>query len=151
MHGFHISIEGNIAVGKSTLIEKLGNKLKNHRINVLTAAEPLDQWTGWQVKGKPVNLLNMQYLNPAKYAMTFQMAAAISKTEQLMNIPDTTCLITERLLDSQKNVFVPALQQAKQVTDLDLSILERFFNLSGSNKRIQPDLYIYLKTYPEMV
>ena len=102
MHGFHISIKGNIAVGKSTLIEKLGNQLKNHGISVLTAAEPLDQWTGWQVKGKPVNLLNLQYLNPTKYAMSFQMAAAISKTEQLANIPDTTCLLMERSLNSQK-------------------------------------------------
>ena len=143
--------KGYIAVGKTMLIEKLGNKLKNHRINVLTAAEPLEQWTGWQVKGKPVNLLNLQYLNPSKYAMSFQMAAAISKTEQLINIPDTTCLITERSLDSQKNIFVPALQQSKQLTDLDVSILEQFFNLLGSNKKAQPDFYIYLKTYPEMV
>ena len=146
MHGFHISIEGYIAVGKSTLIEKLGNKLKNHGIGVLTAAEPLDQWTGWQVKGKPVNLLNLQYLNPAKYAMSFQMAAAISKTEQLTNIPDTTCLITERSLNSQKYIFVPALQQSKNLTDLDVSILARFFNLLASNKKAQPDFYIYLKT-----
>ena len=151
MHGFHISIEGNIAVGKSTLIEKLGNKLRNHGVGILTAAEPLDQWTGWQVKGKPLNLLNLQYMNPAKYAMSFQMAAAISKTEQLVSLPDTTCLLTERSLNSQKHIFVPALQQSKNLTDLDVSILERFFNLLESNKKAQPDFYIYLKTYPEMV
>ena len=46
MHGFHISIEGNIAVGKSTLIDKLGQRLKNHCVGILTAAEPLDQWNG---------------------------------------------------------------------------------------------------------
>ena len=79
------------------------------------------------------------------------MAAAISKTEQLTNIPDTTCLLTERSLDSQKYIFIPALQQSKNLMDLDVSILERFFNLLESNKKAQPDFNIYLKTYPEMV
>ena len=85
MHGFHISIEGNIAVVKSTLIEQLGNRLKNHGIGVLTAAEPMDRLASKRKTTKSIE--SAIFKSP-------EIRHVFSKIEQLVNIPDTTCLLT---------------------------------------------------------
>ena len=72
-------------------------------------AEPLDQWTGWQVKNKSLNLLGLQYQDPSKYTFPFQMAAGVTKSEQLLKNTPHECVITERSLDSPQKIFVPVL------------------------------------------
>ena len=145
---FQVSIEGNVGVGKTCFIARLGADLEKLGKRVHIAPEPIEHWTSWEGK---YNLLGMQYASPKQYAMPFQLAACISKCEQLLDTPPRVeILLTERSLDSQLKVFLPALIKDKSITDLDVTILHRLFTLEKRDARLRPDLFIYLRADPEV-
>ena len=81
---FQISVEGNVGIGKSCFIARLGADLEKLGKKVHIALEPIEHWTNWEGK---YNLLGMQYTTPKQFAMPFQLAACISKCEQLLDTP----------------------------------------------------------------
>jgi len=145
---FQVSVEGNVGIGKSCFIARLGADLEKLGRKVHIAPEPIEQWTNWEGK---YNLLGMQYTTPKAFAMPFQLAACISKCEQLLDTPPRIeILLTERSLDSQLKVFLPALIKDNSITDLDVTILHRLFTLEKRDARLRPDLFIYLRADPEV-
>jgi len=145
---FQISVEGNVGIGKSCFIARLGADLEKLGKKVHIAPEPIEHWTNWEGK---YNLLGMQYTTPKQFAMPFQLAACISKCEQLLDTPPRIdILLTERSLDSQLKVFLPALIKDNSITDLDVTILHRLFTLEKRDARLRPDLFIYLRADPEV-
>jgi len=144
----HVSVEGNIAAGKSTFCNKLKEYFESKNLPVEVAPEPIEEWVAWRTASGPVNLLQKQYEDPVNNAVHFQLAALVSKCEQLNSFSETKSLITERSLESQRKVFIPLLKNSGYINDLDISILDRLFEQICKSEAVKPDLYVYLKTSP---
>nr|XP_020863402.1 deoxyguanosine kinase, mitochondrial isoform X2 [Phascolarctos cinereus] len=99
-----LSVEGNIAVGKSTFVKLLLKTFPEWHIS----AEPITTWQNVQAIGIPTagppqsggNLLDMMYRQPSRWSYTFQMFSFLSRLRtQLVPSP-------ESLLQGQKPVHV---------------------------------------------
>lgn len=89
------SLEGNIGVGKSTVLREL------ERQGVRVHLEAVDHWT----------LLERFYEDPARFGFAFQLQVLVS----YVNTPESTQVV-ERSLDAALKVFVPLAQDAGNMT-----------------------------------
>jgi deoxyadenosine/deoxycytidine kinase len=100
-----ITLEGNISAGKSTLLERLKNRLEqtgNKKVAILK--EPVDIWTTIKSKGK--NILELYYEDPAKYAFEFQMLVFGTIYHSIQEqAKDVDILVCERSLESNIHIF----------------------------------------------
>ncbi|XP_055099729.1 deoxyguanosine kinase, mitochondrial isoform X7 [Symphalangus syndactylus] len=99
-----LSIEGNIAVGKSTFVKLLTKTYPEWH----TATEPVATWQDIQAAGTQKactaqslgNLLDMMYREPARWSYTFQTFSFLSRLKvQLEPFP-------EKLLQARKPVQI---------------------------------------------
>ena len=135
-------IEGNIGVGKSTLIERLKKTLKRtnttQRIKFLT--EPLNVWTNYN----GVNMLQKFYDNPTKNALKFQLLTFMSVYEQIMdNYDKYDILVCERSPYTIRHVFIEMLYNNGHLTEIEYKLLTDFIDiiLKHSNLKYR---FIYL-------
>ncbi|XP_074197460.1 deoxyguanosine kinase, mitochondrial isoform X3 [Camelus bactrianus] len=99
-----LSIEGNIAVGKSTFVKLLAKTYPEWHV----ATEPVATWQNVQAAGTQKagtapnlgNLLDMMYQKPARWSYTFQTFSFMSRLKvQLEPLP-------EKLLEASKAVQI---------------------------------------------
>ncbi|KAK1332956.1 hypothetical protein QTO34_006487 [Cnephaeus nilssonii] len=99
-----LSIEGNIAVGKSTFVKLLTKRYPEWHV----ATEPVASWQNVQAAGpqkvistpNPGNLLDLMYREPARWSYTFQTFSFMSRLKiQLEPFP-------EKVLRAQKGVQI---------------------------------------------
>lgn len=130
-----INIEGNIGVGKTTLL----NLLKTSNIsNSIFIEEPIYECG---------NLFNEYYKNPKRYAFTFQHFIRIKRFENLIKHinDDNDYIIMDRSLDSDKNVFGQMKYDEHNMNDIEWNIYKLWDNLIKINI---PTKTIYLKCSP---
>ena len=101
--GMIFSIEGNIGAGKSTFL----NTLKKHLdIDFQFFPENLDSWTN--VGNKNINLLDLLYTSPERWAFLFNQYVMLTKLEhydQMVKKLSSEINFTERSLYSDKLKF----------------------------------------------
>ena len=100
MHKVHISIEGNIGVGKSTLLSRVHKHFMNYG-NVCCACEPLDEW---ESKG----FLEDMYLQKIEHAEFQHMVLSSMFHKSFMGLLKSDILIQERSMDAAFEVFTKA-------------------------------------------
>jgi deoxyadenosine/deoxycytidine kinase len=109
-----ISIEGNIAAGKTTLIRGLKEKYKN-RDDILFLEEPVDIWNTIKDKnGKTI--LQYFYKDLAKYAFAFQVMAYTTRLQLIKETianasPKVKVVVMERSLEADANIFAKMLHE----------------------------------------
>lgn len=130
----YVCIEGNIGVGKSTIIEKL----KQEGYNCLS--EPIDEW-----RNTCGNILEKMYREPKKYTFAFQLNAILSIIQQNYNKLE---IITERSIISAFHVFTKVSLEIGNITPTEYQILEKYFDYFFENINM-PTAIIYLKLKPE--
>ena len=140
-----ITVEGNIASGKSTLLNNLENN------NFIVLPEPLEKWKNWNLKGKIVNMLELIYKEPKKYMKEFQFMAqkTLCENHNFVCVAPSPCRIKvmERSLYSDQYVFVDmAYHDGNSTHDEYLEVCDHFKNL----KRQEPYLIIYIRTDPKL-
>ena len=143
MSKYNIYIEGNIASGKTTLIEflkaKLGDKIEFF-------PEPIEKWKDFN----GLNLLQLMYEDPKKYS--FHLQSYIQETMFEIQIKNSTfpIKITERSLLSERFVFIQYLKSTNLISELEYNILNNWFELLNT---LVPkvDEIIYVRTQPEEV
>jgi deoxyadenosine/deoxycytidine kinase len=150
-----LSIEGNIAAGKSTLMEEMKKKYAdNDKVNFLD--EPVELWEN--VKDKfGVSMLQKYYSNPIKYAFAFQMMAYTSRlkilrkmeAKLLEEIKDgkDRIIITERSILTDKHVFAQMLYDEGKMEDVEFQIYNEMFS-EFSTQTV--DMVVMLETTPEV-
>jgi len=138
-----ISIDGNIGSGKSTLFSYLQNYYQNDP-SIGFLEEPVEQWNYIKdEKGTPI--LKNLYGNPSKYAFRFQMMAYISRLSLLRKKIRTNkfnIIITERSVNTDKNVFAKMLYDDKMIEHDEFSIYNMWFNEFLENIKIQGIIYV---------
>ena len=133
-----IAIEGLIAAGKSSLIDYYTG------LNVNRLPEPVHIWQDFANS----NILHMRYNNPKRYAFCFQILADLTRLDQLQDVRySKQVTLMERSLLSGNRIFAK----------LDMGYAEgkilnywHSFLESNSKLKIHPDLFVYLRTDPEV-
>jgi len=140
-----ISIDGNIGSGKSTLVSQLKDTFKD-MANVHFIQEPVDTVWNMVMDKNGETLLSNFYKNPSEHAFTFQMMAYISRLsilkEAVRNL-DYDIIITERSLETDRNVFEKMLHAQGIITDLEHTVYNMWFN--EFYKEVQCHAIIYIQ------
>lgn len=155
-----VSLEGNIASGKSTLLEKLREVYKNYP-NILFVKEPVDEWE--KVKDEyGVTMLEKFYENQEKYSFPFQMMAYVSRIKEFRNTVNEIknilltnsgknnhfIIITERSLYTDKLVFAKMLYDNKKIEPINYQVYLNWFDTFSSEFKVNK--IIYIKTLPKI-
>ena len=138
-----VSIEGNIAAGKSTLLNFLR---ENMTYKVVTLKEPIDAWQN--LNGS--NLLSLMYENPNKYSFIFQMYVLLTNLQQQTQKSegDVNVKIIERHIGFK--FFIENSYQLENLSEIEFSVLSEWskYLLSSPHLNMTAELIVYLKTSP---
>jgi deoxyadenosine/deoxycytidine kinase len=134
---FHISLEGNIGVGKTTILDALESE------NVEIIFEPVEYW-------RNSRMLEKFYNQPSRWAFTFQTMILnsfyrISKENECNSI----IKFTERSLLSARYCFSKLARENGYLNEIEYQILEQSYELV--DKKFYPNFIIYLCATPETV
>jgi deoxyadenosine/deoxycytidine kinase len=143
-----ITIEGNIGSGKSTLVAKLSENLREHE-DICFLQEPIDIWNSIKDENS-VTVLEKFYAETEKHAFEFQMMAYISRLsimKEAVKSGKYKYIITERCVYTDANVFEQMLYDDKKITQTQHIIYRKWFTEFISEFPISK--IIYVKTDPE--
>jgi len=148
-----VSIEGNIASGKTTLLTELKEHYKNND-SIIFLKEPVDEWE--KITDNSGNtMLQKFYANQEKYSFSFQMMAYISRLSIIRNaIKEKSksgkpfVVITERCLLTDKHIFAKMLYDQNKIEEVNYKIYLNWFNEFANDFPINN--IIYVNTDPEI-
>ena len=115
---YKISFEGNISAGKSTVF----TYIKNLQIPGFSFVdEPVDEWL--KLKDKDGNnALECFYKNQKDNSFPFQVLAYITRLKKLINTINSNpsdIIISERCIETDKNVFAKMLYSDNNITSFE--------------------------------
>jgi deoxyadenosine/deoxycytidine kinase len=143
-----IVVQGNIGSGKSTFVDKLKTRY-GARKDICFLQEPVNEWLTIKDKNG-VNILENYYKDQPKYAFMFQMMAYISRLAMLKRAIESNeyeYIITERCLNTDRNVFCKMLYDDGLIEDIGYQIYNKWFD-EFNNFNTVDYIHIYLKTDP---
>lgn len=143
---FTVSIEGNIASGKTYLLEYYSEKAEN---GLEVIKEPVDKWRN--VNGQ--NLLGLLYENPERWSTLLQsyIQLTFAQIYTQPQVPEKPVRLLERSIFSARYCFVENLFKSGKMSEVEYSILNEWFIWLSSHCNTKIDLIVYLQTRPETV
>jgi deoxyadenosine/deoxycytidine kinase len=153
-----VSIEGNIGIGKSTLLNNVELYCKNNGLtSIIVLREPEEEWSKI-IDENGETILSNFYKDPNKYSFSFQilvlktMADLICKT--IKENPDCKIIICERSIVSSSHVFAEMLYESSLINQIEYQIYKSIYNekidYRLNNFKIVPEKIIYLECDPEI-
>ena len=136
----NICIEGNIACGKSTLLEAIINFP-----DIAILPEPIEKWKNYNGK----NMLELMYQNPKKYMYDFQILGQDTISENHNFITDKKIKIMERSIYSERYVFIEMAYHDSNLTFDEYQKLHHHF-IQKSQNITQLDYMVYLRCDPKI-
>ena len=150
-----ISIDGNIGSGKSTLIRILQRELSNNK-NIIFLQEPVSEWI--KIKDNDGNnILSNFYCDKKRWSYIFQNFAFITRIKIMFdainknivyNFQKRKVIITERSIETDKNIFAKMLYDHGNMSQLEFKIYSYWHDNLMQEKNMVNNI-IYLRTSPE--
>jgi deoxyadenosine/deoxycytidine kinase len=133
-------VEGNIGVGKSTFLKKIGLQHKD----LIIVQEPLQRWTA-NINGE--SLLNNFYKNPSRWAYTVETAIMFARVknhiEQQAN--KSTMILMERSIYSGHYCFALCGKEKGYFSNFEWDMYERWVTFFFKNQCHIPHGFVYLQ------
>ncbi|XP_069461694.1 deoxyguanosine kinase, mitochondrial-like [Ambystoma mexicanum] len=152
-----LSIEGNIAVGKSTFLNLLGKTFQGWHM----VTEPVNKWQsiqGSSAHSSTGNLLQMVYEDPSRWSYLFQTYSCMSRfksqleplSEQLIKVQNPV-QVFERSVYSDRYVFAKSLFDLGVLSEIEWTIYQDWhsFLLREFEERVALNGILYLQATPE--
>lgn len=150
-----VSIEGNIGVGKTTLLDNLELYYKNNNIqNVIILREPIKDWMSIVDSTDNNDIITKFYKDPTKYSFPFQIL--VLKTvlqllhDTIENNPRCELILCERSILSSRHVFTKMLYDASYMNEIEYKIYESLFDDWVNSEMFTPKKIVYLDISPEI-
>jgi deoxyadenosine/deoxycytidine kinase len=136
-----ISLDGNIGVGKTTLLKTIQERFPQ----IVVVEEPVDVWTTLKdAEGK--NLLELFYGDKRRWAFSFQQAAMLSRLlllqKAIAEAKPGQIILSERSVLTDRFVFADMLQQANDMNPLEWTLYQHWYQAFGSMLPMAGILYI---------
>ncbi|KAJ8286243.1 hypothetical protein GJAV_G00036210 [Gymnothorax javanicus] len=153
-----VSIEGNIAVGKSTFARLLQAEDEDWEV----VQEPLSKWQCVESSSSQAvsNLLEMMYQDPHRWSYTFQSFSCMSRMRTQLQPPSAHLLrprgtpvqVFERSVYSDRYIFALTLFELGFISPTEWAVYQNChsFLLEQFSRRLQLDGIIYLRASPEV-
>lgn len=138
---FTVCIEGNIGSGKTTFL----SHFKQYN-NATVLQEPVELWRN--VAG--TNLLELMYKDPSRYAFLFQSYVQLTMLQLHTCKTHTPYKIMERSVFSAR-LFIENMKRKMMLHDVEVVVLEEWYDWCIKSANIETDLIVYLRTSPEIV
>ena len=144
-----LSIDGNIASGKTTFFENWQKQLQGKLLKgkrVVFAPEPVHDWE--KIKdSNGVTIVEKFYRDQTKFAFSFQMMAYISRLSILRSIirdagDEPIIIITERSLYTDKHIFAKMLFDQGKIEEVDYQIYLKWFDEFALDFPVHHGVYI---------
>ncbi|XP_076843248.1 deoxyguanosine kinase, mitochondrial isoform X1 [Brachyhypopomus gauderio] len=158
-----VSIEGNIAVGKSTFAKFLNKAGQNWEV----IPEPVTKWQNVEeATSQPVpspqqtasNLLEMMYQDPKRWSYTFQTFSCMSRLRTQLQPPPSRLLQTtdavqvyERSVYSDRYIFAQNMFELGCVNSTEWAVYQDWhsFLVEQFGPKVQLEGIIYLRASPQ--
>jgi hypothetical protein len=75
-----------------------------------------------------ITIIEKYYSDQKKYAFSFQMMAYISRLKQLQESKNSSIIVTERCLYTDRNIFAKMLYDSGMIEDIEYSIYLKWFD-----------------------
>lgn len=142
MNSFTVIVEGNIASGKSTLLNYFSKFPDIQTIN-----EPVDKWRNCN----GFNLLDLMYKDYKQWLFPFQSYATLTMLQNHTEKCDHEIKLMERSFYSSKNIFIEASKTLGKIHTSVHHMVAEWFEFIERNVAIRIDLIVYLRCSPEVV
>lgn len=137
----HVSVNGLIGAGKSTMIDFLVKDLRARGYKVALVAEPVNKW-------QKIGILEEFYTDPRRWSYTFQTFAFVHRIQENIKTfkenPDADIFIMERDPSTDK-IFMQNLYQNKNVTDMEWNAYHEWCNLFEQLMPYLPEYIWYIR------
>ena len=138
-----ISIEGNVASGKSSLLFRLSSSEPDWQIIM----EPTEKWQNYHNS----NLLELMYSKPERWSYVFQSYISLTRFQQLTEPTTSNLRIIERSLDSSRFCFIEYLKQEGLCPEIQRTILTDYIDwFTETLPANNVDIHVYLRLAPEI-
>ncbi|XP_072520587.1 deoxyguanosine kinase, mitochondrial [Salminus brasiliensis] len=163
-HVKRVSIEGNIAVGKSTFAKLLKNAGQNWEV----IPEPVSKWQNIEAAtSQPVrspqqtasNLLKMMYQDPKRWSYTFQTFSCMSRLRTQLQPPpasllqstETAVQVYERSIYSDRYIFAQNMFELDCINSTEWTVYQDWhsFLVEQFGPKVHLEGIIYLRAPPQ--
>ncbi|XP_034286524.1 deoxyguanosine kinase, mitochondrial [Pantherophis guttatus] len=153
-----LSVEGNIAAGKSTFVGLLRRAFPRWSLT----AEPVAKWqevrAARQASASPNfgNLLQLIYRDPSRWSYTFQSYSCLSRLkaqlESLAAQSPEAVMVFERSVYSDRYIFAKNLFEIGHMTEIEWIIYQDWHNflLQTFGNQLALHGFLYLRAPPEV-
>nr|QBK88703.1 MAG: deoxynucleoside kinase [Mimivirus LCMiAC01] len=158
IHKILASFEGNIAVGKTTFIQKIEQRIKidpdftNQKFGVDFIEEPVKIWSSIKNE-KGDGLLKVFYDDMIRYSYLFQNTAYITRMNKIVKCllrSKNKYIFTDRSLQCDKNVFAKMIHDDKKLNLIEWNAYNLWNNFYDDVFYGGKYNIIYLRCKPEI-